>query len=186
MDDCGGGSGGTSNWGGGEAPSAVRMESCSECGIELMAGPEPGFAKSLCGDCAIRERVAEEERRDKRDCPKCFKETRNWGREAWRRDGKEYCKACVKELERVWFIANSCMRCNELIRSHEKRVLPPERIQQMDPYVRGFVVRERAVCWECFEEATKRPFGVKIRMDAGSSTPVPRRFFGGVRRRFGW
>ena len=141
----------------------MPMIACLECGMEILAGPDPGFGKPMCEDCAFLERRREEERLDTRDCPRCYRKTRHWGREAWRRDGREYCKECVKALERVWFIENSCMMCNELIRGHEKKIVPPERIQQKDPYVRSFVVKERGICSECYEKAVKKPFGVKAR-----------------------
>ena len=146
------------------------MDNCADCGAQLVAGPEAGFERSLCTDCAIRERLAWEERMDTKDCPRCRGKTRYWNRKAWRRDGREYCEKCVKDLERIWFIANSCMVCNEVICGHEKKMVPPERVQQKDPYVRSFVVQERAICWECYEEMVKKPFGVKRRGGGSGGT----------------
>lgn len=135
---------------------------CASCGGLLEPCEASSFAgRQVCGSCASLERRKEEERLDTRECPKCRKETRSWGRKAWR-DGAEYCKECEKGLERVWFIANSCMLCNRLIPNWEERIKPPRSMQERDPYVKHFVVMERAVCWECYVRETKRPSGVKI------------------------
>ena len=153
----------------------MTVEACWECGVGLANGPEPGFERNLCQECAIRQRIADEERLDTRECSNCHRSTRYWGRAVWRRDGREYCKACVKALERVWFIANSCIDCNRLIGRHERKVTPPELVQRADPYVRNLVVKERKMCWDCYEAMTKRPFGARVGRvtEAKRGTQIP-------------
>ncbi len=161
--------------------------SCAACGSFVPScAVHEEWGTRLCGTCAILEQQKAEERRDTRECPKCFKKTRSWGRKGWR-DGREYCKDCAKELERVWFIGHSCMLCNRLIQAHERRAMPPERMQQKDPYVKSFLVTERSVCWECYVKATKRPSGVKVlrKTDEGSSTGINWNVLRIVRRKLG-
>lgn len=142
-------------------PEGDEWARCQSCGAPMM--PQEAFSNGsrACEGCASIERMREEERLDTKECPKCFRKTRGWGRKAWR-DGREYCKECEKGLERVWFIANSCMLCNRLISEGAERISPPKSMQERDPYVKNFVVGERAVCWECYVKETKRPFGVKL------------------------
>ena len=144
---------------------------CTDCGGMLDANSFSG----KCLGCNVRERAAEEERRDTVECPKCHSATRSWGRKAWKGNGMEYCVGCAKEMERIWMIANACMACGKANQMEAERVFPPERIQQRDAYVAKGVVGKRFVCRGCFEAMTRRKFGVVVRRKAQQSTPILKR-----------
>jgi len=144
---------------------------CTGCGG--FAGCDSFAGK--CPSCNARERAAEEERLDTKDCPKCHSATRHWGRKASRIDGREYCVGCASAMERVWTIANSCMACGEVKAEWEEKVFPPERIQERDEYVKSGQVGKRFVCRGCFEMMTRKKFGAVVRQKRNESTPILKR-----------
>jgi hypothetical protein len=121
--------------------------------------------------CNVIETQRRIEEMDSKPCLTCKKKTRHWQRKTWR-NGLEYCKGCWKELEATWNAANSCMACNKVKGKWEEKHFPPERIQKRDKWVKYGRVKKRFVCKKCFEVMTRRKFGVVIRENKHTQTPL--------------
>ncbi|MGC8662512.1 MAG: hypothetical protein ACP5RT_01865 [Candidatus Micrarchaeia archaeon] len=46
---------------------------------------------------------------------------------------------------------NTCMICGKKFSIHEVRIVPPQVVQEQDPYVRDGIVASRCMCENCYE-----------------------------------
>lgn len=71
-----------------------------------------------------------------------------------KRQAQRYARALeeAKPEDLAVLLETCCMHCNRPIAKDEVRVLPPNYIQQQDPYVVNGTIRRRHMCVECYAE----------------------------------
>ncbi len=69
-------------------------------------------------------------------------------------DGFVYKVSEAEEKDLKNMVENSCMACNRLLAKGEIKVVPPEYVQERDPYVLEGFVKRRVLCVACYEKMT--------------------------------
>ena len=69
-------------------------------------------------------------------------------------DGLLYNVNEAEQRDLKHMVENSCMYCSRLLAKEEIRVVPPEYVQERDPYVLEGFVRRRVLCVECYNKMT--------------------------------
>lgn len=65
--------------------------------------------------------------------------------------GRGYENKAVEREEMARIAENSCMMCGKMFGFGEARIVPPQRVQEQDPYIREGLVSRRYICTSCYE-----------------------------------
>ncbi|MGC8710395.1 MAG: hypothetical protein ACP5RF_02190 [Candidatus Micrarchaeia archaeon] len=66
-------------------------------------------------------------------------------------DGREYENKTAERKDLAHIAENSCMMCGKMFGFGEARIVPPQRVQEQDPYIKEGLVSRRYICTSCYE-----------------------------------
>lgn len=66
-------------------------------------------------------------------------------------DGREYENEAAERKDLAHIAENSCMVCGKMFGFGEARIVPPQRVQEQDQYIKEGLVSRRYICTQCYE-----------------------------------
>lgn len=80
-------------------------------------------------------------------------EERPFARSRSASDGEEYPIEDAEAKDLTYLIENTCMTCNQFMKSGTVKIVPPRYFQEHDHYVRKGVVQRRYMCVKCYNSS---------------------------------